>query len=377
MKRHQTRLKLPFQVGQLFFGLVWLLWASNFAFARPLTALQSAAVDRAVRAEMERQQVVGVAVGVIGNDDIAYLQSYGWADREQKIPVGPQTLFRWASISKTLTAVAALQLVEKGQLDLAADVRSYVPEFPDKGALITSQTLLNHQSGLPHYSNGQVIPTQRTYETAHPFEDVVTALDTFNQSPLLFEPGAKYSYSTYGFMLLSAVVQRAGQEMFASQVQNRIAAPLQLATLQPDYQWKALAGRAAGYIRKNGQIVPSTDTDVSWKLGGGGFISNIGDLARYGQGLLAGRLLASTTLEAMWQPQNTAAGQTTVYGLGFTVQDAATENWKVSHNGSQEKASCRLVIYPRQGHGIVIMTNCDYANAGQFSTAIYAALYQP
>src|SRR5690606_17080463 len=91
-------------------------------------------VDRAATVEVQRQKLVGLAVGVITDGKVSYLKGYGLADREADVPVDPKaTLFRWASCSKSVTAIAALQLAERGLLDLDADVRTYAPEFPDKG----------------------------------------------------------------------------------------------------------------------------------------------------------------------------------------------------------------------------------------------------
>ncbi len=119
------------------------------------------AVDQAVRDEMARQELVGVAIGVIRDGRVVYTAGYGMADREAEVPVTDETLFRWASISKPVTAVAAMQLVEAGKLDPSADIRDYVPEFPDKGTVITTEQLLAHLGGIVHYSNGPVIRTER------------------------------------------------------------------------------------------------------------------------------------------------------------------------------------------------------------------------
>ena len=164
------------------------------------------AVDTAMREEMKQQELVGLAVGVIQNGRIEYLKGYGWADREKQTPVTRQTMFRWASISKSLTAVTALQLWELDRLDLSRDVRDYVPEFPEHNATIRIRHLLSHQGGIVHYTNGPVIATTREYPRAHPFENVIWSLDDFKTSPLVNAPGEKYSYTTRGFMLLSAAV---------------------------------------------------------------------------------------------------------------------------------------------------------------------------
>ena len=95
--------------------------------------------------------------------------------------------------------------------------------------------LLSHLGGIVHYSNGRVIRTEREYDTPHPYEDVILALDTFKESPLVSRPGVRHSYSSHGFILASAVVQRAGKQKFADQVNERIAKPAGMTTLQPDY----------------------------------------------------------------------------------------------------------------------------------------------
>ena len=324
---------------------------------------------------MKKEQVVGMAVGILEHCVIVYLKGYGLADRESNAPVTAETMFRWASCTKPLTAIAALQLQEKGQLDLEADARRYVPEFPDKGVTITVRELLCHQSGIVHYTNGQVIPSERIYTTPHPFADPVNSLDKFKESPLLFKPGEKYSYSSYGYVLLSAVVQRAGRQDFASQIEERIAKPLGLTTLQPDFPWVNIAHRASGYRLVNGRVLRSTDTDQSWKWGAGGYISSIADFALFAKGLLAGQLVKPETQTRMWQPQKTLDGKSTVYGLGFEVQvDANGEVIKAVHDGAQEKTRTRLVIYSRLNHGVVVMTNCEWVNPAVFSTLIYAAL---
>lgn len=331
------------------------------------------AIDNAVLAELERQEAVGIAIGVIRDNQVVYTAGYGMADRGAGTPVDSQSLFRWASISKPLTAVAAMQLVEAGRLDLDADVRTFVPEFPDKGTSITMRQLLSHLGGVVHYSNGPIIKTRRDYDNPHPFKSVIFALDTFAESPLVAQPGERYAYTTHGYILASAVVERAGDEDYAEQVHNRISIPLGLTTLQPDYQWQALPNRVVGYRKRGDAIVRSTDTDVSWKLGGGGWISNIEDLARFGAGMLGDQLMQADTRVQMWTPQQTNDGSAIRYTLGWEVSDQGGV-LRVSHNGSQEKTRTRLVLYPAAGHGLAVMTNSEHVNPGAITTAVYRAI---
>ncbi len=330
-------------------------------------------LDRILEGELQKQSLVGAALGVIVDGEVAYLKGYGLADRENKIPVTRRTLFRWASISKCLTSVTAMQLYEKNLLDLSRDVRSYTPEFPDKKTLITPRDLLCHQGGIVHYFNGKVIHTRRQYDVPHPFESVVTALDTFRESPLVNQPGEKFSYTTHGYILLSAVIERAGREKFASQVEKRISRPLGMTTLQPDYQWKHIPHRAVGYRKKNKKVVPSTNTDVSWKLGGGGFISNIDDLALFAKGLINGKLVKPETERLMWTPQKLKNSKSTTYGYGFNINGAG-EELQVAHSGAQEKTRTRMVIFPGKRMGVVVMSNSEHCNSKSLAAAATGAL---
>jgi serine beta-lactamase-like protein LACTB, mitochondrial len=353
---------------------VLLLPLPSLAQQPALPPAQAAAVDDVVRAEMTRQQVVGVAVGVIRDGRVVYLKGYGLADREKRTSATADTVFNWASNSKPLAAVAAMQLADRKLLDLDADVRKYVPEYPATPETITTRHLLCHQSGVPHYSNGKVVPTERKYDTPVPFLDPVRALDKFNRSPLLFKPGAKVSYSSYAYVLLSAVVQRAGRELFTLQVDERIGKPLRMKSLQLDADFQYQPDWAAGYLKTlAGQVVRAADEAHDWKYGAGGYKSNVGDFARWAEALVNHKLVSESAERQMWTTQKLSNGDATTWGLGFTVVEDQS-GLKVSHNGSQEEVATRMVIYPKRRAGVVVMSNCRFAKPAEFTTAVFAAL---
>ena len=137
---------------------------------------------------MAEQQLLGVAIGVIRDGRVVSLKGCGLADREERIPVTTKTVFNWASDSKPMAAVLAVQLAEKGELDLDADVRRYVPEFPTKGAVITAQQLLCHQSGIPHYANGKIARGAAKPDRIPDRLDPLRSIDRFSGSPLIGPP---------------------------------------------------------------------------------------------------------------------------------------------------------------------------------------------
>ena len=317
------------------------------------------AVRAAATTQVQGQDLVGLAVGIVLDGEVAFTECFGWEDREAEVPVTGQTRFRWASISKPVTAVAALQLARAGKLDLDADVREYVPEFPAKEHPITARQLLGHLGGIVHYTNGEVVRTVRSYDVEHPYANTLLALDRFKESPLVAVPGTKYAYTTHGYILLSAVVQRAGGAPYWEQVRTRVCAPAHLTSLRPDYQWEEIPHRAVGYKRIGLAVLRSTNTDVSWKLGGGGYVSTVGDLAGFAAALLGDDLLTDEDKAQAWAPQE-VGGERTGYGLGFGTRVVDSER-VVEHSGSQEKTRTWMRLLPEHGLAVVVMTNSEWA----------------
>lgn len=336
--------------------------------ATPLAAqLDVAQLRTRVDQEIAAQKIVGLSLAIAKDGKLVAIESFGFEDRENDVAASSDTMYRWASVSKPLTAVVTMQLVKEGKLNLDADIRTLVPEFPEKSWPITSRQLLCHQGGIVHYTNGKVIKTERTYDTPNPFKDTILALDNFKESPLVNEPGTKYSYTTHGYMLLGAVAERAAKMPYAELVKARISTPCGMTTLQPDYQWIDIPHSAVGY-RKDaaGEMAKSTDTDVSWKLPGGGFISTATDMARFGMGMLSGKLVDEATRALMWTKQKTRDGKETGYGLGFSIGEEGSLRY-VDHSGAQEKAATHLVIFPDQGVVIALMSNTEGVRLGNLA----------
>jgi serine beta-lactamase-like protein LACTB, mitochondrial len=356
------------------FALVMFVIGLTCSHAEAQQEARVEAIDARLRAAVTKQGLVGLAAAVVVDGQLLWQQGYGYASRKKKRPVDPQrTMFRWASISKPVTAVAALQLVEKRRLELHDTARSHVPEFPEKPQRILVRQLLGHQGGIVHYSNGPVVRTRATYRSPHPFESVILALDSFKESPLVAVPGQRFSYTTHGYILLSAIVERAGDAPFWRQVERRIARPAGMKSFRPDYQWRQISGRATGYRKRLGTVVESVDSDVSWKLGGGGFISTVEDLARFAIALIDGRLLNEQSRRMMWRRQKTSDGKETRYGLGFFLSGEG-EALRVAHSGAQEKTRTQLLMVPARGLAVALMSNCEYAKLGGVARDVLRSL---
>jgi len=339
-----------------------------------LSATVVGQLEAAVEKEISKQELCGVAIGVVKDGAVVYARGFGLCDCDAKTKVNVDTVFNWASNSKPVAAVIALQLVAQGKLDLDADLRKYVPEFPAKAKTITTRQVLCHSSGLPHYANGKVVRSAK-WPIKGDAADPLVSLQRFADSPLLFEPGEKTSYSSYAFVLLSAVIQRAGNEPFQDQVRRRIVEPLGLKSFQWDEIYAGQPNWATGYVRDKAskKISPAREEAHAWKQGAGGFKSNINDFARWAAALTNTTLLNEESKRQMWTLQKTNDGKTSHYGLGFLVNPRG--ELTVSHGGSQSETRTFMIVQPNAGRAIVVMCNCSYADPSALVRVVRSAVW--
>ena len=182
----------------------------------------------------------GASVTVIKDGAVVWSEGFGWADMEQRVAVTPLTKFRIGSVSKSLTSIALGLLVQEGKLDLDAPIQRYVPAFPQKQAPITLRELAGHIAGIRHYRGNEML-IQRHYAT------VTEALDIFQNDTLLFTPGTRFSYSSYGFNLLSAAMERAAGEPFVQLMSQRVFEPMGLRHTVAEYPDSLIPFRAHFY----------------------------------------------------------------------------------------------------------------------------------
>lgn len=354
-------------------------------------------LDAFVLNEMKRQNAVGVALGTVIDGKIDYLKGYGYQDRQAKIPVSARkTMFRWASISKTLTGIVAVKQAGAGKIDLDRPISDYLTDYQvpstytvrckggekeiagktykcragfaavpldENQRLITTRQLLGHLAGVMHYRNGKGSPQPPFGAADDPSinKGFAWATQYFVKKPLVAVPGDRMSYTTFGFNLAGTVLEAAGGRPFAALVAERISKPLDMKSLQPDYEWAEIANRAVGYNLEHGKIVRQGSNDVSWKLPGGGFISTAQDLAGFCRGLMGDSFLSPQEKKQLWTPQKLASGKDTTYGLGFGVRDYRGHR-EVGHGGSQQKARTHLRLLPDDGLCVVVMSNSNNIN---------------
>ena len=295
--------------------------------------------------------VPGLALAVAVDGKLLFSEGFGCADLEERLPVWPTTKFRIGSISKPITAVGLMKLVEAGKLDLDAPVQKYVPSFPEKGALMTVRMVAGHLGGIRHYQDDE-FTIQKHYDT------VLDGLTIFENDPLVSPPGTKFNYSSYGYNLLSAVVESSSGENFLAYMQARVFGPLGLVHTVADQNRQIVEQRSRFYdLPKDGSVENAPYVDNSYKWAGGGFLSTAEDLLRFGSALLQPGFLKAETLKTMFTSQKTTAGEETGYGIGWGVQKTKSGKTIYEHSGGSIGGTSQLILYPETHVVVALLTN--------------------
>jgi serine beta-lactamase-like protein LACTB, mitochondrial len=343
-----------------------------------LSEQQIEAINGLVTSAMSKDVVGGVSVAVAKAGKLVWSDGYGLADVENNVPATAQTMYRTASISKWLTASAALRLVEDGKLDLDAPVQRYCPQYPEKQWPLTSRHLLSHIGGVRHYhganrENPSTDAERRKLEEARRREgagqvirytDVIKPLDAFKDDPLLFQPGTRFNYTSHGYRLLGCVVEGAAGVPYRDLMRNLVFRPGHMQSITEDDAFAIVPHRTAGYSKDaDGKLMRTPFRDVSENLPAGGHLTTAADLVRFVLAFNDGKIVRAETRNQMiarptllGSPGPDTGGN--YYGMGISV---GTLNGKqmLSHGGGQNGTSTLLMSLPQSGVAVAVMANRD------------------
>lgn len=307
--------------------------------------------QRYVDSLRNKQDIPGISVCVGNPQNIIWAQGFGYADLENRQPVTMASKFRLGSVSKSLTSLAIGRLVEDGRLDLDAPVQQYVPTFPPKKYPFTARQLATHTAGIRHYRDDDPLACPTRYV------DVETGLAIFKADSLLFPPGTAYSYSTYGYSLLSAVIEGASQTDYLNFMQQAVFTPLGMTSTGADYSDSLVNNRVRFYEHRKGRLVNAALVDNSYKWAGGGLLSTPVDLVKVGCELLSPTILRPQTAALLVSPQRLLDGANTNYGLGWRMGRDTQNRPIIHHGGSIDGGRTFLLVYPDQQLVVAITAN--------------------
>jgi len=314
----------------------------------------SAAIKKAekfIDSLREKQGIPGISICVGNREKILWAEAFGYADLENKSKLSIYSKFRVGSVSKLLTSLAVGKLYQEGRLDLDAPVQQYVPDFPVKKYPITSRQLTAHMSGIRHYRRGDPLDVPKNYK------NVMEGLSIFKDDTLLFKPGTKYEYSTYGYSLLSAVVEGSAHMPFLSYMQDSIFLPFNLTHTTADFNDSIIPYRVRFYDYVGKKLVNSPLVDNSYKWAGGGFLSTPYDLVTMIRGLLNHKVLNEKTLELLFTPQNLENGTSTNVGIAWRINKAKDGITYIHHGGAIQGGRTFVLFYPESGYIFAVTAN--------------------
>lgn len=310
--------------------------------------------DSIVAEFFSKHKLPGMSISVYKQDRMIWSKGYGFADVENNIPVDPSsTLFRIGSVSKTLTASGLGLLIQDDVLEPDDEIQKWVPEFPRKQYPITIKQVSGHIAGIRHYRGDEFMSTKK-------YETVTEGLVFFKDDPLLFEPGTKYQYSSYGWNLISAVVENAAQQPFLEYMESEVFKPLDMNNTVPDWADKDIENRTKFYIWRNGTNVEAPYVDNSYKWAGGGFIGTTEDLIKFGEAHFDYEFLNEETQKLLITPQTTSDGKSTNYGMGYSILQHAGNYW-IGHSGGSVGGSTMFLM--NKEHRIVIAYTINRSGA--------------
>ena len=357
-------------------AVVFAVMILSIPFATAAPQSSSSRGDRAVeqarawfRQFGEKTGVPGYSVAVAVDGKIVWAEGFGKANVEMDAPATPQTVYRIGSVTKLFTAAAAMLLVEEGRLDLDAPVQKYVPQFPEKSAPLTLRHLAGHVSGIRNYRGNEYWNTQRVIK-------ITETVARFKDDPLLHDPGSKYAYSSYNYVLFGTAMENVSGRDFVTLLREAVLVPLGLKTVTPDLSEVIVAGRSAYYQRTpEGQLQNCAYADHSDRLPAGGYHATVEDLARFGVAMANDSLLQAQTRAMMFTSQKLADGRETRVGIAWRVAKDATGRTFVHHGGDAVGGRAFLLVYPEQRLVVAFAANLSFAPFADQQAAEVARLF--
>lgn len=305
------------------------------------------------------------AVLVARQGRILLKKGYGLADRELGLANTPQTRFHIASLTKQFTAMAILQLQERGKLKVTDRISSHLAGCPPAWRDITIEHLLTHTSGLVDYFElqGQGAPPE---QPVSPGEIV----GLFRNRPLLFAPGSRHSYSNSGYVILGQIIEQASGESYASWIERNILAPLGMASTT--YRPSCLPGSCAVGYETAWVRAPNADLSIGYAAGG--LCSTVEDLYLWDQALYTTRLCSQASLDSMFASRVKVA-ENVWCGYGWFIRNISGRR-RLAHSGLLYGYSGIIARFPAERATIILLSNLENAPVTEYADVLAREVFK-
>jgi CubicO group peptidase (beta-lactamase class C family) len=344
---------------------VWALPAPE------LTPEQLASIDRYVNAEMQRERVPGLAIGIYSRGQILLTKGYGLANVELNVAVKPETMFQSGSVGKQFVSAAIMMIVEEGKIGLDDSIVKYFPNAPRSWEAIQVKNLLSHTSGLAEYeSQERTGPKGPFYLRLDFTEDEL--VEKVESLPMEFKPGDKWDYRNTNYLLLGVLIHKVTGSFYADYLQERIFKPLGMNSTRLISDADIIPNRSSGYelsgdkLQNQSWVSPTFNSTAD-----GALYFNVMDLARWDEALYGTKLLKQTSLDQIWTvfPLNDGKPNPANYGFAWTI-DSINGHKVIGHSGGWQGFACHISRYVDDSITVAVLTNLDSARPNQFAQVI-------
>jgi D-alanyl-D-alanine carboxypeptidase len=301
------------------------------------------------------------AVLVAHHGKPVFAQAYGLADRDRNIPNTLHTIFSIASMNKMFTAVATMQLVHAGKLSLDDPLNKYLPDYPntDLAAKVTIGELLTNTGGTGDIW-GPLFDQHRLE-----LRTIQDYINLYGKRPLRFEPGSRYEYSNYGFILLGAVIQKVSGEDYYVYIRKHIYLVAGMNATGSGIDDKAVPNRSIDYTRMGSPAwTPNGDAAINNGTPAGGGYSTVGDMLNFANELQHHKLLNPHFTKLLTTGRVKNPFGMDAYGFGVQTLNG---NECFGHNGSARGVNGDLEICAASDYTVVILANIDPPSAEEIT----------
>jgi D-alanyl-D-alanine carboxypeptidase len=332
----------------------------------PIERMSESELMTALREKLEKDSAADKfsgAVMVTKEGKVIFKGAYGMADREKKIPNTLETKFRIGSMNKMFTSTSILQLVQAGKIALTDPLGKYITDYPNKefASKVTIQQLLTHTGGTGDIFGPEFDAHRKELRTLQDY------VNLYGKRGLEFEPGSRWEYSNYGFLLLGVVVERVSGKSYYDYVNENVYGPAGMAASGSLTEGQIVPNRSIGYTRFGGSgLQPNTETLPYRGTSAGGGYSTVEDLVRFANAVTNHKVLDARNTELLTTGK-VATPRGVKYAFGFMDDDADAAFRHFGHGGGAPGMNGELEIYPRSKYVIAVLSNLDPPAAGRIS----------
>ena len=318
--------------------------------------------DDFVKAQLAEFELPGLSLAVVKNGEIVKTQGYGFADREQKIPATPDTVYKIGSVSKQFVATGIMLLAQEKRLSLSDRIGMYLQDTPSSWAPITIRHVLTHTSGLVRESPAFT-----------PFKNVGDAeqIRAVYKVPLRFTPGEKWEYSNSGYVAAAEIIRIVAGRPWWEFLNDTVFAPAHMTATLPTNTIAKLPHRAVGYSGDDNKR--KVDEWVALRASGA-FLSTVLDLAKWDALLYTDRFLSEASRREMWARTRLNDGSTAAYGLGWHADVGIGKRQRIWHGGGLPGFTAHFVRYIDEKLSVIVLSNGDDSDMSAIANGV-AALY--